>query len=96
MPAAEATKMLRVHQWREGDVALLQAAAARLGVQVPGAPGDAEGEGLAVVSAGPGALPDASATQNHLGATVATAAPPTVSYLARAAGGRLLGSLDHQ
>jgi hypothetical protein len=24
------------HQWREGDVALLQAAAARLGVQVPG------------------------------------------------------------
>jgi hypothetical protein len=43
MPAAEATKMLRVHQWREGDVALLQAAAARLGVQVQGAPGDAGG-----------------------------------------------------
>jgi hypothetical protein len=36
MPAAEATKLLRGHQWREGDVALLQAAAARLGVQAPG------------------------------------------------------------
>jgi hypothetical protein len=36
MPAAEATKLLRGHQWREGDVALLQAVAARLGVQVPG------------------------------------------------------------
>ena len=36
MPAAEATKLLSRHQWREGDVALLQAAAARLGVQVPG------------------------------------------------------------
>jgi hypothetical protein len=36
MPAAEATKLLRGHQWREGDVALLQAAAARLGLQVPG------------------------------------------------------------
>jgi hypothetical protein len=35
MPAAEATKLLRGHQWREGDVALLQAAAARLGMQVP-------------------------------------------------------------
>jgi hypothetical protein len=35
MPAADATKLLRGHQWREGDVALLQAAAARLGVQVP-------------------------------------------------------------
>jgi hypothetical protein len=35
MPAAEATKLLRGHQWREGDVARLQAAAARLGVQVP-------------------------------------------------------------
>jgi hypothetical protein len=32
---AEATKLLRGHQWREGDVALLQAVAARLGVQVP-------------------------------------------------------------
>src|SRR3954468_17943728 len=38
MSAAEATKLLRRHQWREGDVALLQAAAARLGVQVPAAP----------------------------------------------------------
>src|ERR1700712_5765656 len=36
MPAAEATKLLRGHQWREGGVALLQAAAARLGLQVPG------------------------------------------------------------
>ena len=35
MPAAEATKLLTHRQWREGDVALLQAAAARLGVQVP-------------------------------------------------------------
>ena len=35
MPAAEATKLLTGRQWREGDVALLQAAAARLGVQVP-------------------------------------------------------------
>jgi hypothetical protein len=36
MPEAEATKLLRGHQWREGDVARLQAAAARLGVKVPG------------------------------------------------------------
>ena len=36
MPAAEATKLLTRRQWREGDVALLRAAAARLGVQVPG------------------------------------------------------------
>jgi hypothetical protein len=35
MPAAEATKLLRGHQWRQGDVARLKAAA-RLGVQVPG------------------------------------------------------------
>jgi hypothetical protein len=28
MPAAEAIKLLRGHQWREGDVALLEAAAA--------------------------------------------------------------------
>ena len=34
MPAHEATKLLNRHQWREGDVALLEAAAARLGVQV--------------------------------------------------------------
>ena len=32
MPAAEATKLLTRHQWREGDVARLQAAAARLGL----------------------------------------------------------------
>ena len=36
MPPAEATKLLTQRQWREGDVAQLQAAAARLGVQVPG------------------------------------------------------------
>jgi len=41
-------------------------------------------------------LPDAIATQDHLGAAIAAAAPPTVSYLAWAAGGWLLGSLDHQ
>ena len=35
MPAVEATKLLRSHQWREGDVARLQAAAARLRLQVP-------------------------------------------------------------
>jgi len=42
MPAAEAAKLLTRHQWREGDVALLQAAAARLGVQVSGASAKAE------------------------------------------------------
>jgi hypothetical protein len=36
MPAAEATSLLTRHQWREGDVARLEAAVARLGVQVPG------------------------------------------------------------
>ena len=36
MPVAEATGLLTRRQWREGDVALLQAAAARLGVQVLG------------------------------------------------------------
>ena len=35
MPAAEVASLLTRHQWREGDVALLEAAAARLGVQVP-------------------------------------------------------------
>ena len=35
MPPAEATKLLRGHQWREGDVARLQVAADRLGLQVP-------------------------------------------------------------
>ena len=35
MPPAEAVKLLTQHQWREGDVALLEAAAARLGVKVP-------------------------------------------------------------
>ena len=36
MPAAEATKLLTRHQWREGDVALLAAAAARLGLPTDG------------------------------------------------------------
>ena len=34
LPAGEATKLLTRHQWREGDVALLRAAAARLGLPV--------------------------------------------------------------
>ena len=36
MPAAEAAKLLTRHRWREGDAALLEAAAERLGVRVPG------------------------------------------------------------
>jgi hypothetical protein len=39
MPAPEAVKLLTRRQWRDGGVALLEAAAARLGVQVPGMPG---------------------------------------------------------
>jgi hypothetical protein len=35
MSAAEATSLLTRHQWREGDVARLEAAAAQLGVRVP-------------------------------------------------------------
>src|SRR4051794_10229990 len=45
LPMTEATKLLTRHQWRKGDVALLEAAAARLGVQVPDPgrpPADAE------------------------------------------------------
>jgi len=42
MPAEEATKLLTRRQWREGDVEQLQAAAARLGVQVPGAPNEGD------------------------------------------------------
>ena len=38
MPAQEATKLLNHRQWREGDVARLEAAAARLGLQVPDQP----------------------------------------------------------
>jgi hypothetical protein len=38
MPAAEVVKLLNRHKWREGDVALLQAAADRLGLQVPDHP----------------------------------------------------------
>src|SRR3954471_18651600 len=34
MPAADAAKLLTRHQWREGDVALLKAAAARLGLTI--------------------------------------------------------------
>jgi hypothetical protein len=36
MPGVVAIRLLIRHQWREGDVALLQVVAARLGVQVPG------------------------------------------------------------
>ena len=43
LPAAEAAKLLARHRWREGDVALLTAAAARLGVAVQGAPRAAAG-----------------------------------------------------
>ena len=32
MPAAEATSLMTRHRWREGDVELLEAAAARLGL----------------------------------------------------------------
>jgi hypothetical protein len=32
MPAVEAAKLMPRHQWREGDVALLKAAAVRLGL----------------------------------------------------------------
>jgi hypothetical protein len=35
MSSAEATSLLTRHQWREGDVARLEAAAAQLGVRVP-------------------------------------------------------------
>ena len=35
MPAAEATKLLTRHQWRDGDVALLEAAATRLELPLP-------------------------------------------------------------
>ena len=35
MPPAEATKLLTGHQWREGDVEQLEAAAARMGLHVP-------------------------------------------------------------
>ena len=53
LPAAEAAKLLTRHQWRPGDVALLTAAAARLGVPAQGAPramagddgGDTGGQG---------------------------------------------------
>ena len=40
MSALEATKLLTRYQWRERHAARLQAAAARLGLQVPGARGD--------------------------------------------------------
>jgi hypothetical protein len=35
MPPAAAAKLLTRRQWREGDVALLEAVAAKLGVQAP-------------------------------------------------------------
>ena len=37
MLAAEATKLITRHHWREGGVALLEAVAIRLGVKVHGA-----------------------------------------------------------
>src|SRR3954454_1382636 len=43
MPAAEATSLLTRHQWREGDVARLEAAGGRLGGQ--GAPKTGVGAG---------------------------------------------------
>ena len=43
MPAEEATKLLTRHRWREGDVTLLAAAAARLGLPVGGSTGAAYG-----------------------------------------------------
>jgi hypothetical protein len=36
MPATDATKLLTRRQWRDGDMELLKAAAARLGLRVPG------------------------------------------------------------
>ena len=36
MPPAEATKLMTIKQWRAGDVALLEAAATKLRLQVPG------------------------------------------------------------
>ena len=44
LPPAETAKLLTRHQWREGDVALLTAAAARLGVPAQGAPRAAAGD----------------------------------------------------
>src|SRR5918994_3540134 len=38
LPSAEATKLLDRHRWREGDVALLAAAAARLGLPTGAVP----------------------------------------------------------
>jgi hypothetical protein len=35
MPATEAIGLMKRHQWREGDVARLEAVVARLGVQMP-------------------------------------------------------------
>ena len=45
LPTAEAAKLLTRRQWREGDVALLEAAAARLGLQVPVQGGPPVGRG---------------------------------------------------
>jgi hypothetical protein len=36
MPPSEAVYLLNRHQWREGDIVLLEAAATRLEAQVPG------------------------------------------------------------
>jgi hypothetical protein len=60
-------------------------------------PGDADqGSASAAASANPGALPNAPAVQDHLGAAIAVASPPRAASRAEAALSRLLGSLDHQ
>src|SRR5215218_50933 len=46
LPSAEGAKLLARRQWREGDVALLTAAAARLGVPAKGAPRGRSRRGL--------------------------------------------------
>ena len=47
LPPAEATKLLRGHQWREGDRARLEAGAARLGGAGVGAMTEAGGDAAA-------------------------------------------------
>jgi hypothetical protein len=44
MPAAEAVKLLNGRRWREGDVALLAAAAARLGLPGGAVPEEPAGD----------------------------------------------------
>jgi hypothetical protein len=56
----------------------------------------AQAGSIAVASASPGALPDASVTQDYLDAAIAAAAPPSADHGAQVAGGRFLDPLDHQ